>query len=221
MSLRVAGPVRPAPARGRASRAAEVVLGRVGPVLVAVALLAWLVAAGVRAVETLRTGYDLTYFTQVAWLIGQGETPLADTRDLHLLGDHSYYLLYPVAWLLVPFPTATGLVVVQAAALAAAVWPLALVCRRVARLGPGPTLAVCTAYALMPAVHQVGTADFHPESLAVPWVVAAVLWGAERRWRPTPSRWPSCCCPGRTWRCRSPASARCWRCAPRRVPPGC
>ena len=145
-------------------------------------LCAWLIIAGLRRLEVARVSYDLGYFTQAAWLITHGHEPLVTVRGLHLLGEHSYWVFYPITWLLKPFPTAEGLIVVQAVALALAVWPLHYLCRRL-ELGQPATVLVLIAYALFPAMHNVNVADVHPEALVVPAFLAAVAFASTGRWR--------------------------------------
>jgi uncharacterized membrane protein len=126
--------------------------------------------------------YDAGYFGQAAWLIGHGHPPVVTVRGLHLLGDHAYLGFFPVAFLTRLGQPTVVLFVLQGLAVAATVFPLAAVCRRMAGLGTKGTALVLVAYAAYPAAHNINSADFHPESLAVPFMVGACLAGATRRW---------------------------------------
>ncbi|MCU1447924.1 MAG: hypothetical protein JWP02_94 [Acidimicrobiales bacterium] len=129
-------------------------------------------------------GYDIAYFQQAAWLIDHGRAPFVTLRGLHLLGDHASPIFYPIAWVAGLGATAKVLLAVQSAALAVGVLPLWSVCRRVAALGAGASAAVVVAYGLYPALNNVNLADFHPEAVAVPALLGAVLFGLRRRWVP-------------------------------------
>lgn len=158
---------------------------RVVPLVLASALFAGLaLMAGLRAYTLDGVGYDLAYFVQAAWLITHGEAPVVTIRGLHLLGDHFSPVYYPMAWLTAAVPTVPALLGLQSAALAGGVVPLWGLSRRVAGVGTAGALAVVTAYAAYPALHNVNLADFHPEVVAVPALLAALLFGFEERWWP-------------------------------------
>lgn len=154
----------------------------VTPAVVFVLMAAYLVAFSLRRYAIGVPAYDAGYFGQAAWLISRGQSPVVTVRGLHMLGDHSYLGFYPVALLTRLGEPVVVLFVLQAIAIAAAVFPLAAFCRRVAGLGSLGTALVLVAYAFFPAAHNINGADFHPESLAVPFMVGACLAGATRRW---------------------------------------
>jgi uncharacterized membrane protein len=154
------------------------------PGVAGLALFAWLTAYGLNFYDDVRPAYDVGYFSQAAWLVQHGETPLVTVRGLHLLGDHTYYLFLPMALLIAPFPTAQALLVGQALILAVAVFPLAAFARRVAGLGEKSTAAVLGAYVFYPALQNLGAVEFHPEVLAVPLFLGAMLYAGTGRWRP-------------------------------------
>lgn len=105
-------------------------------------------------------------------------------RGLHLLGDHSYPIFWPMAWLTGVLPTIPTLLAIQSAALAGGIVPLWWICRRIAGLGLAATAALVISYAAFPALHNVNLADFHPETLAVPFLLGAVLFALTDRWVP-------------------------------------
>lgn len=154
------------------------------PFALAGAAFAGLFLVAMLRAHTLAGGYDLGYFTQAAWLIARGDTPFVTIRGLHLLGDHTYPIFWPMAWLTGVLPTIPTLLAIQSAALAAGILPLWRICRRIAGLGMGATVAVIVSYAAFPALHNVNLADFHPETLAVPFLLGAVLFALTDRWVP-------------------------------------
>lgn len=125
---------------------------------------------------TLLGSYDLAYFEQASWLLRHGHEPFVTVRGIHLLGDHGSALMYPIAftggWLGVP-----GLLGIQSAALASGVIPLWLIGRRLAGLSTTTATALVAAYALYPALSNVGLYDFHPEAMAVPALLTAAYLG--------------------------------------------
>ena len=152
------------------------------PVALAGAAFAGLYLVAMLRAYTLAGGYDLAYFTQAAWLITQGEAPFVTIRGLHLLGDHTYPVFWPMAWLTGLLPTIPTLLAIQSASLAAGIVPLWRICRRLAGVGLPATVALMISYAAFPALHNVNLADFHPEVLAVPFLLGAVLLALTDRW---------------------------------------
>ncbi|HLM06923.1 MAG TPA: DUF2079 domain-containing protein [Blastococcus sp.] len=130
-----------------------------------------------------RNFYDGAYFSQAAWLISHGHDPIVTIRGVHMFADHAYFIFYPIAYLtrLSPDPLPV-LLAVQAVALAAGVFPLALFARRVVGLGLLGTAGTLAAYALYPALHNVNAAEYHPESTAVPFILAGAYFCARRNW---------------------------------------
>ncbi|MCW2621338.1 MAG: hypothetical protein JWL64_940 [Frankiales bacterium] len=167
---------------GRWTGARALLLRQAMPAVAFVVLSTWLVIVGLHRLQTAQVGYDLGYFTQAVWLIQHGHEPYVTMSNRNVLGDHSYYLIYPLAWLLRPFPTSGGLIVVQSVVLAAGIWPLHSLCRRLA-LGAWPTGLVLAAYAVFPAMHNINTSDVHLDFLVVPGLLAAVAAAAGGRWR--------------------------------------
>lgn len=142
----------------------------------ALALFAILWALALLRHWTLLGSYDLAYFEQASWLLRHGHEPFVTVRGIHLLGDHGSVLMYPIAstagWLGVP-----GLLGIQSAALASGVVPLWLIGRRLAGMSTTTATALVAAYALYPALSNVGLYDFHPEALAVPALLTAAYLG--------------------------------------------
>jgi uncharacterized membrane protein len=156
---------------------------RVLPWLIAGVLFVVFVALALAQARTLDGGEDLGAYTQGAWLIGEGERPVITVREgSHLLSQQASFLFYPVAWITRTAPIIPTLLVVQSAALALGVVPLWRIARRLANLRVGAAGALCWAYAWYPAVHNLNLADFHPETMAVPALLFAALYGLSDRW---------------------------------------
>ena len=155
---------------------------RVLPWSLAAATFAGLYLVAMLRAHTLLGGYDLATFSQAAWLITSGRAPFVTIRGLHLLGDHSYLIFYPIAWLTSVLPTVPTLLAVQAASLAAGIVPLWALARRVVGLGVPAAVGLSVAYAVFPAMHNINFFDFHPEVLVVPALIGAVLFALTDRW---------------------------------------
>lgn len=128
------------------------------------------------------TGPDLAAWVQGAWLVAEGQGLDSSVAGDHLLAPQSALLFWPIAQLCRVLPTAATLLVIQAAALALTVVPLYRLARRCAKLRVGAATGLVLAYSLYPAVHRLNLADFHPEALAVPLLVAAAYAARTERW---------------------------------------
>lgn len=118
--------------------------------------------------------FDLGIFHQAVYLISVGEQPISSFTGFHILGDHAAWILYPLALLYKISPNVHWLFAVQAAALALGAvpaWRLA----RAARLSESTAVAVAALYLLYPLVFNLNLFDFHPEVLALPSLLGAIL----------------------------------------------
>jgi hypothetical protein len=145
-------------------------------------LLAFVIDAGALSLRHawFQTGaWDLAIFDQAVALIGQGAPAQSSLLGFHILGDHGALVLYPLGWLSRWLPSPGLLIAVQAAALAGAVFPLAQLARLrgLSRHATAVSLAVLLLY---PVVFNTAIFDFHPDVLAVPLVMQALVW-LERR----------------------------------------
>lgn len=122
-------------------------------------------------------GADLADYTQAAWKLREGHPPELTLRRAHLLELHGSIAFYPVAAVARLLPIATTLLVAQALALAYGVLPLWRIARRVVLLRVGAATALVVAYGLHPTLQNLNLADFHPEALAVPALLAMCLRG--------------------------------------------
>ncbi len=143
-----------------------------------------LVALAFARHEALDSGATLAEYLQASWLLRRGQPPVLTVSETHLLGVQLSWVMYPVAQLTrIASPWAV-LLTLQSLALSAGVVPLWRLSREEARLRAGGALALVGAYALFPAVHNLNLADFHPEALAVPFLLACFRYGFAERWVP-------------------------------------
>ena len=121
-----------------------------------------------------QSNFDLAIFDNALYLISQGQKPFVSFRGLHILGDHAALILYPLAWLYKLDPNIHWLFAVQAISLALGALPLwYLACE--AGLKQSQARTVVVAYLLYPLIFNANLADFHPEVMAVPAILGAIL----------------------------------------------
>ena len=118
--------------------------------------------------------WDLGIFDQAVYLISQGHSPVSSFLDFHILGDHAALIFYPLALSYKIYPDVHWLLAVQAVALALGAlptWHLALQ----AGLKEAQATAMAAVYLLYPLVFNLNLFDFHPEVIALPAILWAVL----------------------------------------------
>lgn len=120
------------------------------------------------------TAFDLGWFDQAIYLISQGSTPLVSFSGFHILGDHASIIFYPIALFYWLHADVHWLFAIQAIALASGTlltWHLA----QQAGLDQKLSSASAISYILYPLVFNVNLFDFHPEVIAIPAILGAVL----------------------------------------------
>ncbi|MFP3906382.1 MAG: DUF2079 domain-containing protein [Acidimicrobiales bacterium] len=155
---------------------------RVLPISAAVGLFVVLVALSLAQARNLGNGMELARWVQGAFHLTSGHDPELTLTGAHLFereGAFGYALLAQGTHVVAAIPF---LLVVQSAALALATIPIWRLCRKVCSLRAGAASAAVTAYALYPPMHQLNLADFHPEVLAVPLLLAGAYAGFRGHW---------------------------------------
>lgn len=118
--------------------------------------------------------YDLGIFDQAIYLISQGNTPISSLMGFHILGDHAAIIFYPLALLYKIYPSVYWLFAVQGLVLASgAVFTWYIAIHR--GLKADKAIALSLVYLLYPLVFNVNLFDFHPEVIAVPALLGAIL----------------------------------------------
>ena len=120
------------------------------------------------------TAFDLGIFDQAIYLISQNQTPFSSLMGIHILGDHAAVIYYPLAWLYKISPDVHWLLLVQAVALSLGAWP-SWSLARLAGLNQEQSRAIALIYLLYPVVFNINLFDFHPEVIALPALLAAIL----------------------------------------------
>lgn len=148
-------------------------LNPVGLTIGAIALI-FFACSSIRHALFQSSAFDLGYFDQAAYLISQGQAPIVSFWGYHFLGGHADWIMYLVALLYKIYPSVHWLFAIQAISLALGAlptWHLALQ----AGLKEGQAIAMAAVYLLYPLVFNINLFDFHPEVMALPAMLAAIL----------------------------------------------
>ncbi len=124
--------------------------------------------------------WDLGIFDQPLYLLSRGQPPISSIIGVHILGDHAAWIFYPLSLLYRIYPSVQWLFAVQAIALsltALPVWHLAVQ----AGLKADQAQAIAAAALLYPLIFNLNLFDFHPEVIALPLILAAVLAARSRQ----------------------------------------
>ncbi|MFM9267793.1 DUF2079 domain-containing protein [Tychonema sp. BBK16] len=145
-------------------------------VIWAVALfsLIFFLCSSVRHSWLQSNAFELGIYDQVAYLISQGQRPFSSFLDIHHMGNHAASVMYPVALLYKIYPDVHWLLFVQALSLALGALPSWSLARQ-AGLNHSISWAIAFTYLLYPLVFNVNLFDFHPEVIALPALLAAIL----------------------------------------------
>ncbi|NES82317.1 MAG: DUF2079 domain-containing protein, partial [Moorea sp. SIO2B7] len=120
------------------------------------------------------SAFDLGIFDNAIYLISQGKQPFVFFREIHILGDHAAWILYPLALLYKIYPDIHWLFAVQAISLALGAlptWYLAIQ----AGLKESQAIAIAAVYLLYPLIFNINLFDFHPEVIAPLAILAGIL----------------------------------------------
>lgn len=142
--------------------------------IIVVTAIILFIASSVRHALFYSTAFDLAIFDQAIYLISQNQTPFSSLMAINILGDHAAFIFYPLALLYKIYPDVHWLLLVQAVSLALGAWPSWSLARQ-AGLNEPRAIAIAAVYLLYPAVFNVNLFDFHPEVIALPAILAAIL----------------------------------------------
>jgi uncharacterized membrane protein len=118
--------------------------------------------------------WDLGIFDQGIYLISQGLPPISSLLGFHILADHAAWILYAIALLYKIYPSVYWLFFVQSVALSLGALPAWYLSRQ-AGLKANLATTIAAVYLLYPLVYNANLFDFHPEVIAVPALLTAVL----------------------------------------------
>jgi uncharacterized membrane protein len=124
--------------------------------------------------ELFNSSGDLAFFDQTVYLVSQGKPPISSVLGFHILADHAAWILYPIALLYKIYPHVYWLFAVQSIALSLGAFPTYLLAIQ-AGLKENQAIAIVIVYLLYPVLYNSNLCDFHPDTIAVPAILTAVL----------------------------------------------
>ncbi|MCY7322825.1 MAG: DUF2079 domain-containing protein [Phormidesmis sp. CAN_BIN36] len=142
--------------------------------IVAINSLIFLVCSSVRHVLFQSTALDLGYFDQAIYLISRGITPIVSFWGYHFMGGHADWILYLVAVFYKLYPSVYWLFAIQAISLSIGALPVWHLVRQ-AGLTASQAKTIALSYLLYPLLFNLNLFDFHPEVIALPLILTAVL----------------------------------------------
>jgi len=122
---------------------------------------------------------DLGIFDQGVYLISQGVVPnsslINQKIDIHILADHAAFVLYPLSIFYRIYSDVHLLLFIQAISLASGAIPVyKLADQKGLSHNQGYLLALV--YSLSPLIFNANLFDFHPDVIAVPFLLWSVFW---------------------------------------------
>lgn len=142
--------------------------------MIGMSALVLFVCSSVRHALFQSSAFDLGIYDQVVYLMSQGQSPISSILGFHHLGNHAALAVYPLSLLYKIYPTVYWLFAVQAVSLALGALPTWYLARQ-AGLKESQATAIALAYLFYPLIFNVNIFDFHPEVMAVPAILGAVL----------------------------------------------
>lgn len=139
-----------------------------------IATLIFFISSSLRHALFYSTGFDLGIYDQVVYLISQGESPVSSFLGYHHLGNHAAWAVYPLGLFYRIYPDVHWLLLLQALCLSLGSWPTWCLAR-LAGLNRGQAVAIAISYLLYPVIFNLNLFDFHPEVMALPAILGAIL----------------------------------------------
>lgn len=144
------------------------------PQITILAAIILFICSSVRHLLFQSTAFEMGIYDQVTYLISQGSPPISSFLEVHHLGNHAAWAIYPVALFYKIYPSVYWLLLIQAICLAIGTlptWSLA----RYSGLNKQQAFAIVMVYLLYPVVFNLNLFDFHPEVMALPAILGAIL----------------------------------------------
>ena len=124
---------------------------------------------------------DLGFFDQGIWLVSQGIVPKSSIIDIHLLGDHAAFILYPLSLFYKIYPDIHWLFLIQAIAISVGIFPIVILSKQKG-IERKQLYLVVLIYIFSPILFNANsTYDFHPDIFAVPCLLWCILWVEENK----------------------------------------
>ncbi len=119
---------------------------------------------------------DLGFFDQGIYLISQGAYPKSSIIDLHMLGDHAAFILYPLSLFYKIYPDIHWLFLIQAISISIGIIPIVGLSKLQGLTNKQIYLAILI-YIFSPLLFNANSAyDFHPDIFVVPLFLWAIFF---------------------------------------------
>lgn len=132
------------------------------------------ICSSVRHLLFQSSAFEMGIYDQVTYLISQGLPPFSTFLEVHHLGNHAAWAMYPVALLYKIYPSVYWLLLIQAICLAIGTLPTWGLARH-SGLNKKQAFAIVIVYLLYPVIFNLNLFDFHPEVMALPAMLGAIL----------------------------------------------
>lgn len=142
--------------------------------IIAIASIIFFFCSSLRHALFQSTAFELGIYDQIAYLISQGKPPISSFLEIHHMGNHAAWVMYFIALFYRIYPSVHWLLFIQAISLALGAWPTWSLARQ-AGLNRSLSLTMAVVYLLYPVVFNVNLFDFHPEVMALPAFLGAIL----------------------------------------------
>lgn len=142
--------------------------------MIAIASIIFFFCSSLRHGLFQSTAFELGIYDQVVYLISQGKPPISSFLEVHHLGNHAAWGVYFIALFYRIYPSVHWLLFIQAVSLALGAWPTWSLAKQ-AGLNSAFSLTMAIVYLLYPIVFNVNLFDFHPEVMALPAFLGAIL----------------------------------------------
>ena len=120
------------------------------------------------------SAWDLGIFDQAVYLLSAGKPPISSILGFHILGDHAAFIFYLLALFYKIYPDVHWLFFLQAIALSIGAIPVYhLSLQAGLKENIAKTLAIL--YLLYPLIFNINLFDFHPDVIALPAILFAIL----------------------------------------------
>ncbi|MEB3310545.1 MAG: DUF2079 domain-containing protein [Snowella sp.] len=149
-------------------------------ILISVSSLILFLASSIKHILYQSTAFDLGFFDQAIYLISVNLPPIVSFNNIHILGDHAALIFYPISLLYKLYPSVYWLFAIQAIALSMGALPAYYLAQE-SNLTPKQCLAIAIVYLLYPLVFNVNLFDFHPDVIALPALLWAVLSARQQK----------------------------------------
>jgi uncharacterized membrane protein len=120
------------------------------------------------------TAYDLGIFDQSLYLMSKDVSPFSSILDFHILGDHASFILYVISFFYKVYPSIYWLFAIQAISLVIGAIPTKYLALN-AGMKESQSNIIAISYLLHPVIFNINLFDFHPDVIAVPALIWAIL----------------------------------------------